>query len=115
MREYYFGMKYRRALVWSRGLRKLIGLGEELTDEELAAQTFADDKDYILTIWDWSKHVTRPESEHIAADLLVLCNLTHGNVKIISTFLGARLIPFSFNRPSLDDEIPQPVKHHKRP
>ena len=108
-------MKYRRALIWSRGLRKLIGLGEELTDEELAAQTFADDKDYILTIWDWSKHVTRPESEHIAADLLVLCNLTHGNVKIISTFLGAHLIPFSFNRPSLDDEIPQLVKHHKRP
>lgn len=103
-------MKYRRALVWSRGLRKLIGLGEELTDEELAAQTFAEEKDYVLTIWDWASKVTRPESEHIASDLLILCNMTHADRKELTLYLRVHDIKYSFGLP--DDCSMKIVKHH---
>ena len=51
MHEYYLGMKFARALVWSRGLRDRIGLGEEISDEELAQQNFVDPKAKVLTIW----------------------------------------------------------------
>lgn len=36
--EYAKAFKGRRQLVWSEGLRDLLGLGKELTDEEIAAQ-----------------------------------------------------------------------------
>ena len=80
MHEYYLGMKFARALVWSRGLRDRIGLGEEISDEELAQQNFVDPKAKVLTIWNWRQRLTRPESEHLEADLLILCETTHGNI-----------------------------------
>lgn len=102
-------MKYRRALVWSRGLRNLIGLGQELTDEELAARTFAEEKDYVLTIWDWSSRITRPESEHIAYDLLILCNMTHADRKELTLYLRVHDVRYSFGLPDCPAKV---VKHH---
>lgn len=80
---YYLGMKFARALVWSRGLRARIGLDDERTDQELAQETFKDDKGLVLvlTIWNWRQRLTRPESEHLAADLLVRCEETKGDIR----------------------------------
>lgn len=42
-REFEVGMKGRRAIAWSYGMRDALGLGRELTDEELAAKQEAID------------------------------------------------------------------------
>lgn len=41
--EYERGMKGRRSIAWSRGMREALGLGAELTDEELAERQEAQD------------------------------------------------------------------------
>lgn len=85
-------MKFARALVWSRGLRARIGLEDERTDQELAQETFKDDKGLVLvlTIWNWRQRLTRPESEHLAADLLVRCEETKGDIRSCIDFCICR-------------------------
>jgi hypothetical protein len=95
---YYTGMKFARALVWSRGLRDLLGVGEEESDEDIAARTYADPKDHVLTVWNWRKVFGR--SEYLAAQLLNLCDETHGDVGRCTTFCNiifAELMPVRDN------------------
>lgn len=52
--EYELALKGRRALTYTRGLRDLLGLGEELTDETIAEQEVGDDSDTGFKVTDWS-------------------------------------------------------------
>lgn len=90
-REYYKATKGCRALVWSRGLRVMCGLGIERTDEEIAAQEFADPKEKVLTIWHWSRKVAR--REFLAPLLLAICDLTKGDAEACAAFCRSFHIP----------------------
>jgi hypothetical protein len=49
-REYETTMKGRRAIVWSRGLRELLGMTSELSDEELAEEVLHEGAEPIAVI-----------------------------------------------------------------
>lgn len=49
-REWERGSKGRRQLTWSQGLRCRLGLLEEVTDEEIAAEVLGDDRDNLVAI-----------------------------------------------------------------
>lgn len=94
LHTYYRGMKFARALVWSRGLRDLLDVGEEQTDEEIAAQEFTDPKNKVLVIWNWNKRLSR--SDYIAAELLNFCDSVHGDSEACADWCrwhGLRLSP----------------------
>lgn len=55
--EYARAMKGRRQLGWSRGLRDLLGLGEELSDETIAEQEPDAEVIVSFTLEDWLKVV----------------------------------------------------------
>lgn len=82
-REFYKGTKGSRSLYWSRvrrrkvSLREFLGIGAEKTDEELAQQEYTDPKSHVLSIWDWSKCLSR--RDHLAADLLNFCDDVAGD------------------------------------
>lgn len=95
-REYYKATKGCRALVWSRGLRVMCGLGIERTDEEIAAQEFADPKHKVLTIWHWSRKVAR--REFLAPLLLAICDLTKGDAEACAAFCRSFHIPLAPRR-----------------
>lgn len=76
-REYYKALKGARALVWSRNLRRILGIAPEVDDATLAAQEFADPKSHVLTVWDWSQCLSR--REHLAARLLDVCDDCKGD------------------------------------
>jgi hypothetical protein len=64
-REYEVGMKGRRAIAWSRGMREDLGLGRELTDAELAerqeqADTATAETLVSMTGPAWRKLAARP-------------------------------------------------------
>lgn len=94
MREYYKATKGSRALVWSRGLRDMCGLDAEQSDEEIAAQEFAEPKAHVLTIWHWSRKVAR--REFLAPLLLAVCDIAKGDKAVCSDFcrrFGVPLVP----------------------
>jgi hypothetical protein len=94
LKTYYRGMKFARALVWSRGLRDLLDVGEEQTDDEIAAQEFTDPKNKVLVIWNWNKRLSR--SDYIAAELLNFCDSVHGDSEACADWCrwyGLRLSP----------------------
>lgn len=93
MREYYQATKGSRALVWSRGLRDMCGLGQELTDEEIAAQEFAEPKAHVLTIWHWSRKISR--REFLAPLLLAVCDLTKGDKAACAEFCRSFDVPLA--------------------
>ncbi|WP_455677092.1 hypothetical protein [Pseudoscardovia suis] len=70
----------------------MAGIGEEKTDQELAAQEFTDPKAHCLTILQWNKHVRR--RDWIAANLLRLCDVTHGDVKALTLYLNSVGVPW---------------------
>ncbi|WP_281775442.1 hypothetical protein [Bifidobacterium ruminantium] len=84
-----------RALVWSRSLRDMAGLGQELTDEELAAQDFANGAAYRLTIFDYGAHVQR--REWLMPLMFALMDATHGDVRCLTDFLSWFQVPFRFS------------------
>lgn len=51
--EYELGMKGRRALTFTRGLRDLVGLGEEATDEQIADAEVGDKNDTGFRVMNW--------------------------------------------------------------
>ena len=60
--EYERGMKKRRVIAWSRGLRALVGIGDELSDED-ASQLEGDE--LLTTVlemraYDWRKVASKP-------------------------------------------------------
>jgi hypothetical protein len=64
-REFELGMKGRRTIAWSQGMREALGLGAELTDAELAErqeQSDAATRDTVAAMSgaDWRKFVARP-------------------------------------------------------
>lgn len=52
--EYELAMKGRRALTFSRGLRDLLGIGAEASDEEIADREVGDSSDTGFRVLDWS-------------------------------------------------------------
>lgn len=63
--EFERGMKGRRMIAWSRGMRDMLGLGAEPTDEELAArqeaiETATRDTLVSMTGNDWRRFTARP-------------------------------------------------------
>lgn len=63
--EFERGMKGRRTIAWSRGMREALGLGAELTDEQLAERQEAQDAataDTLVSMsgHDWRKFNARP-------------------------------------------------------
>lgn len=63
-REYELGMKGRRQIAWSRGMREDLGLGRELTDDELAERAEAVERATAETLVsisgsDWRKFSAR--------------------------------------------------------
>lgn len=79
-KAYYRAMKGSRALVWSRNLRALLGIAPEEDDQTIAAQEFADPKCHVLTVWDWSRCLSR--REHLAVGLLDVCDKYHGDPSV---------------------------------
>ncbi|KFI70223.1 hypothetical protein [Bifidobacterium merycicum] len=69
----------------------MCGLGIERTDEEIAAQDFADPKEKVLTIWHWSRKVAR--REFLAPLLLAICDLTKGDTEACAAFCRSFQIP----------------------
>lgn len=64
-REYELGMKGRRQIAWSRGMREALGIGRELSDEELAAREEAVEQATAATLvsitgTDWRTFCARP-------------------------------------------------------
>jgi len=51
--EYELAMKGRRALTFSRGLRDLLGIGKEATDEQIAAEEIGDRDDTGFRVMNW--------------------------------------------------------------
>jgi hypothetical protein len=63
--EFERGMKGRRTIAWSQGMREALGLGAELTDEQLAERQEAQEaatRDTLVSIsgQDWRKFTARP-------------------------------------------------------
>lgn len=52
--------KGKRSITWSRGLRKLVGLDVEKTDEEIAAETLGSKEDTVVYIEDWAPFRANP-------------------------------------------------------
>lgn len=65
--EYERASKGRRCVNWSRGLRALLALSDEQSDEEIAAQEHGSSADDLLYVLDWSEMVARP---HLIPQLL---------------------------------------------
>lgn len=59
-REWEQSSKGRRAITWSRGLRGMIGLDAEATDEEIAETDLGPDASRGFIITDWSPVAARP-------------------------------------------------------
>lgn len=59
--EYERATRGKRALTYSRGLRSLVGLGTEATDEEIADAEVGDREDTGFRVADWAPVVRRPE------------------------------------------------------
>lgn len=105
-KEYYKATKGCRALIWSRGLRDMAGLGQELTDEELAAQDFANGDAYRLTILGYGAHVQR--REWLMPLMFALMDATHGNLPVLMDFLEWHRVPFKvFDRSDCGDTPPK--------
>lgn len=86
--EYYFSMKGRAQLVWSRGLRDLMGLNTQPTDEELAASEEPDmEVVATLTTSQWHEVV----SKKIRADILEQVEI--GKLHSLRLFLRQHGIP----------------------
>lgn len=54
------GSKGKRALVWGRGVKDLLGIVER-EDQEIAEEEVGDEDDVVLVVTDWSPIVKRPE------------------------------------------------------
>lgn len=67
--EYERATKGRRQCRWSHGLRDLLGLGEERTDEEVAEETAGDEDLLLITAegWETAWRSLRPTSRILAA------------------------------------------------
>ena len=108
-REYYKATKGRKALVWSRGLRDMCGLGEELSDEEVAAQECRNAQAYRLTIL---RARANARKDHVMAGLLAVCNATHGDLRSCTGFLSLYGVAYRIEPPDhirrLFDEDKQP-------
>lgn len=59
--EYETATRGKRALTFSRGLRDLVGLGQEATDEQIADAEVGDRYDTGFLVADWSPIVRRPD------------------------------------------------------
>lgn len=95
-RDYEVASKGKRALTWSRGLRDLLELEEELTDEQIAEQEPDEETTELIAIIDapdW-KHLLKkyPSS---ASDLLTLAEV---NPEKARTWLRSHFIPFRLLR-----------------
>jgi len=58
--EYERGSKGRRQMAWSRGLRELLALGSESTDEQLAAEAEGDSDLLLLSGDGWASVLAQP-------------------------------------------------------
>lgn len=65
--EYERASKGKRALTWTRGLRALVDLDSEATDEEIVAEVIGFDQDTRFLITDWSPVRAEPR---LGAELL---------------------------------------------
>lgn len=101
-REYYRSTKGRKALVWSRGLRDMCGLGEELSDEEVAAQDYRNAQAYRLTIVN-GRAIARRDS--LLAGLLAVTNDTNGDIEAMTSYCLLRGIPYRIDPPQLTQRI----------
>ena len=83
---YASAMKGSRQLVWSRGLRDLLGLGEEQTDEELAAadEQQLEDLELEPIASDLWRLVVKYD---VRGQLLALTSRTQGDQEAVSGFL----------------------------
>jgi len=61
-REYADTMKGRRALEWSRGLREALALGEEKSDDELAAEEVDGQAVDVVPVDVWRSMMTERHS-----------------------------------------------------
>lgn len=59
--DYEVATKGKRALTFSRGLRDLVGLGKEASDEDIADAEVGDADDTGFRVLDWSPVASRPE------------------------------------------------------
>lgn len=59
--EYEEALRGKRALTFSRGLRDLLGVGKEATDEDIADSEVGDRNDTGFMVSDWSPIARRPE------------------------------------------------------
>jgi Replication protein len=57
--EWEVGSKGRRQLNWSRGLRELLGLNAEKSDEDIAAETVGDEDLVLIPGEEWDGHILR--------------------------------------------------------
>ena len=103
-REYYWSTKGRKALVWSRGLRDMCGLGEEISDEDVAAQDYRNAAAYRLTILDGAAIARR---DYVLAGLLAVTNDTHGDIDSMIAYCRLRGVAFRIDPPSLTSVIVQ--------
>jgi len=87
--EYEQGSKGRRQCTWSRGLRDLLALGQEATDEEIAAEELGDRDLVHITAEGWRQVIAAnwPASEVLAA-------VERGGVDGLRAFLVAEGIDF---------------------
>ena len=58
--EYEKGSKGKRQATWSRGLRDLLGVGQEHTDEEIAAEELGSDDLILLDAEGWAGVLAQP-------------------------------------------------------
>lgn len=98
--EYERATKGRRQLVWSPGLRGLLGLdGVELTDDELAEENDQDQEDVALILAaDWP---TIYADQQVLSDLLEVCETSAPGLRFqaMQAYLDARDIPVKLHRP----------------
>ena len=98
--EYERATKGRRQLVWSPGLRGLLGLeGVELTDDELADENDQDQEDVaIILAADWP---TIYADQQALSDLLEVCETSAPGLRFqaMQAYLDAREIPVQLHRP----------------
>lgn len=88
--EYERATKGRRQCRWSQGLRELLDLGQELTDEEVAEEVAGDADLLLITAagWETAWRSTTPTSRILAA-------LESGGVAGLRTYLLAHHIEFT--------------------
>lgn len=90
----------------------MCGLGEELSDEEVAAQDYRNAQAYRLTILN-GRAIARRDS--LLAGLLAVTNDTNGDIEAMTSYCALRGIPYRIDPPRLISRIVErEVIRHKQ-